>query len=111
MVGQDTRVRDGADVLGSSLCRYKKPDLERFEAQAQGRLKPLSASQVSVHVGVDDRWRDSPRAAPWDQVSYVSQVSLSSLKSDRPSLHGAPAKDGGDQWSLLLSDRDEEQCI
>lgn len=93
------------------LCSYKKPDLARYEAQAQGRMRPLSASQVSVHVGMDDRRRDPPRAAPWDQVSYISQVSLSSLKSDKLSRHSIAADDRGDKWSLLLNDRDEEQCI
>lgn len=93
------------------LSSYRKPDLERYEAQAHGRMKPLSPSQVSVHIGMDDRRRDSPRAIPWDQVSYVSQVSLSPLTSDRLPRHGGPADDTGDKWSLLLSDRDEEQCI
>uniref|UniRef100_A0A8C0JH76 P-type Cu(+) transporter n=1 Tax=Canis lupus dingo TaxID=286419 RepID=A0A8C0JH76_CANLU len=95
----------------SESCREGKPDLERYEAQAQGRMKPLTASQVSVHIGMDDRRWDSPRATPWDQVSRVSQVSLSSLKSDKLSRHSAAADDGGDTWSLLLNDRDEEQCI
>ncbi|KAK2489964.1 hypothetical protein MC885_006374 [Smutsia gigantea] len=92
-------------VLSSLQLNYKKPDLERYEAQAHGRLKPLTPSQVSVHVGMDDWRRDSPRATPWDQVS------LSSLRSDRLSWHSAVADDGGDKWSLLLSDRGEEQCI
>lgn len=104
-------VHNVSNALGSLPCSYKKPDLERYEAQAQGRMKPLTASQVSVHVGMDDRRRDSPRATPWDQVSYISQVSLSSLKSDRLSRHSAGADDNGDKWSLLLNDRDEEQCI
>lgn len=96
---------------GSCLFSYRKPDLERYEALAHGRMKPLSASQVSVHIGMDDRRRDSPRATAWDQVSYVSQVSLASLTSDRLSRHGGTTENGGDKWSLLLSDRDEEQCI
>ncbi|KAM5310787.1 copper-transporting ATPase 2 isoform 2-T2 [Glossophaga mutica] len=112
-MGSAAMAASSVSVVLSSLQLkwYKKPDLERYEAQAQGRLKPLTASQVSVHVGMDDRWRDSPRATPWDQVSYVSQVSLASLKSDKPSQHGAAAKDSGDKWSLLLNDGDEEQCI
>uniref|UniRef100_A0A8I6AMH8 Copper-transporting ATPase 2 n=2 Tax=Rattus norvegicus TaxID=10116 RepID=A0A8I6AMH8_RAT len=112
-MGSAAMAASSVSVVLSSLqlkC-YRKPDLERYEAQAHGRMKPLSASQVSVHVGMDDRRRDSPRATPWDQVSYVSQVSLSSLTSDRLSRHGGMAEDGGDKWSLLLSDRDEEQCI
>lgn len=104
-------VQSDSSILGFLPFSYRKPDLERYEAQAHGRMKPLSASQVSVHIGMDDRRRDSPRATAWDQVSYVSQVSLSSLTSDRLSRHGGAAEDGGDKWSLLLSDRDEEQCI
>ncbi|XP_021533993.2 LOW QUALITY PROTEIN: copper-transporting ATPase 2 [Neomonachus schauinslandi] len=112
-MGSAAMAASSVSVVLSSLqlkC-YKKPDLERYEAQAQGRMKPLTASQVSVHIGMDDRRRDSPRATPWDQVSFISQVSLSSLKSDKLSRHSAAADDGGDKWSLLLNDRDEEQCI
>ncbi|XP_055100762.1 copper-transporting ATPase 2 isoform X11 [Symphalangus syndactylus] len=112
-MGSAAMAASSVSVVLSSLqlkC-YKKPDLERYEAQAHGHMKPLTASQVSVHIGMDDRRRDSPRATPWDQVSYVSQVSLSSLTSDKPSRHSAAADDGGDKWSLLLNDRDEEQYI
>ncbi|XP_022358478.1 copper-transporting ATPase 2 isoform X4 [Enhydra lutris kenyoni] len=112
-MGSAAMAASSVSVVLSSLqlkC-YKKPDLERYEAQAQGRMKPLTASQVSVYIGMDDRRRDSPRATPWDQVSFISQVSLSSLKSDKLSRHSAAAEDGGDKWSLLLNDRDEEQCI
>ncbi|XP_008070483.1 copper-transporting ATPase 2 isoform X2 [Carlito syrichta] len=112
-MGSAAMAASSVSVVLSSLqlkC-YKKPDLEWYEAQAHGRMKPLTASQVSVYIGMDDRQRDSPRATPWDQVSYVSQVSLSSLTSDRPSRHSAAADDSGDKWSLLLNDRDEEQYI
>lgn len=104
-------VTSGSNALGFLLCSYKKPDLEKYESWAQGHMKPLTESQVSVHVGMDDRWRDSPRATPWDQVSFISQVSLSSLKSNKLSRHSAMADDSGDKWSLLLNDRDEEQCV
>ncbi|XP_058526802.1 copper-transporting ATPase 2 isoform X1 [Ochotona princeps] len=113
-MGSAAMAASSVSVVLSSLqlkC-YKKPDLERYEAQAHGRMKPLSASQVSVHVGMDDRRRgDSPKPTSWDQVSYVSQVSLSSLTSDRLSRHNPTVNSGGDKWSLLLNDRDEEQYI
>uniref|UniRef100_A0A9L0TUC4 Copper-transporting ATPase 2 n=1 Tax=Equus caballus TaxID=9796 RepID=A0A9L0TUC4_HORSE len=111
-MGSAAMAASSVSVLLSSLqlkC-YKKPDLERYEAQAQGRMKALTASQVSVHIGMDDRRRDPPRATVWDQVSYVSQVSLSSLTSDKLSRPGTAAN-GGDKWSLLLNDKDEEQYI
>ncbi|XP_023573010.1 copper-transporting ATPase 2 isoform X4 [Octodon degus] len=112
-MGSAAMAASSVSVVLSSLqlkC-YRKPDLERYEVQAHGRMKPLSASQVSVHVGMDDRRRDSPRPTPWDQVSYVSQVSLSSLTSDRLSRHSGTMDDGRDKWSLLLNDRDEEQYM
>ncbi|ELK15223.1 copper-transporting ATPase 2 isoform X4 [Pteropus alecto] len=112
-MGSAAMAASSVSVVLSSLqlkC-YKKPDLEKYESWAQGHMKPLTESQVSVHVGMDDRWRDSPRATPWDQVSFISQVSLSSLKSNKLSRHSAMADDSGDKWSLLLNDRDEEQCI
>ncbi|XP_053420006.1 copper-transporting ATPase 2 isoform X3 [Nycticebus coucang] len=112
-MGSAAMAASSVSVVLSSLqlkC-YKKPDLERYEAQAHGRMRPLTVSQVSVHIGMDDRRRDSPRATPWDQVSYASQVSLSSLTSDRPRRHSTSVDGGGDKWSLLLNDRDEEQYI
>ncbi|XP_015986867.2 copper-transporting ATPase 2 isoform X3 [Rousettus aegyptiacus] len=112
-MGSAAMAASSVSVVLSSLqlkC-YKKPDLEKYESWAQGHMKPLTESQVSVHVGMDDRWRDSPRATPWDQVSFISQVSLSSLKSNKLSRHSAMADDSGDKWSLLLNDRDEEQCV
>ncbi|XP_037383151.1 copper-transporting ATPase 2 isoform X2 [Talpa occidentalis] len=112
-MGSAAMAASSVSVVLSSLqlkC-YRKPDQERYEAQAHGRMKPLTASQVSVHIGMDDRRRDSPGATAWDQVSYISQVSLSSLRSDKLSRHTTMADDSGDKWSLLLNDRDEEQCI
>ncbi|XP_075418992.1 copper-transporting ATPase 2 [Tenrec ecaudatus] len=109
-MGSAAMAASSVSVVLSSLelkC-YRKPDLEWYEVQAHGRLKPLTPSQVSVHIGLDDRLRDAPRPSLWDQVSYVSQVSHT---SDRLSRHSATADDSGDKWSLLLTDRDEEEYI
>ncbi|KAM9039778.1 copper-transporting ATPase 2 isoform 1-T2 [Sarcophilus harrisii] len=110
-MGSAAMAASSVSVVLSSLqlkC-YKKPDMEKYEAQACGRMKPLTPSQVSVHIGMDDRRRN--KVSPWDQVSYISQVSLSSLTSDRGSRHSILGEDGGDKWSLLPDDRDEEQSI
>ncbi|KAM4789933.1 copper-transporting ATPase 2 isoform 1-T1 [Cyanocitta cristata] len=109
-MGSAAMAASSVSVLLSSLqlkC-YKKPDTERYEAQAQGRMKPLTPSQISVHIGMDDRRRDSSKASPWDQTS---QVSLSSLASDRlPRRNGFIEEEGG-KWSLLINGADEEQYI
>lgn len=96
------------NIFSLSLLSYKKPDTESYEAQAQGRMKPLTPSQISVHIGMDDRRRDSSRPAPWDQIS---QVSLSSLTSDKLPRHNGFVEEEEDKWSLLMNGGDEEQYI
>uniref|UniRef100_A0A669R479 Copper-transporting ATPase 2 n=1 Tax=Phasianus colchicus TaxID=9054 RepID=A0A669R479_PHACC len=109
-MGSAAMAASSVSVVLSSLqlkC-YKKPDTESYEAQAQGRMKPLTPSQISVHIGMDDRRRDSSRSAPWDQIS---QVSLSSLTSDKLPRHNGFFEEEGDKWSLLMNGGDEEQAI
>ncbi|XP_064501803.1 copper-transporting ATPase 2 isoform X1 [Pseudopipra pipra] len=109
-MGSAAMAASSMSVLLSSLqlkC-YKKPDTESYEARAQGHMKPLTPSQISVHIGMDDRRRDSSRPAPWDQIS---QVSFSSLASDKlPRRNGFVEEEGG-KWSLLMNGGDEEQYI
>uniref|UniRef100_A0A8B9PVB7 P-type Cu(+) transporter n=1 Tax=Apteryx owenii TaxID=8824 RepID=A0A8B9PVB7_APTOW len=108
-MGSAAMAASSVSVVLSSLqlkC-YKKPDAESYEAQAQGHMKPLTPSQISVHIGMDDRRRDSSRPAPWDQIS---QVSLSSLTSDKLPRHNGFVEEEGDKWSLLMNE-DEEQYI
>ncbi|KFQ62929.1 Copper-transporting ATPase 2, partial [Pelecanus crispus] len=100
-MGSAAMAASSVSVVLSSLqlkC-YKKPDTESYEAQAQGRMKPLTPSQISVHIGMDDRRRDSSRPAPWDQIS---QVSLSSLTSDKLPRRNGFVEEEGDKWSLLM---------
>lgn len=109
-MGSAAMAASSVSVVLSSLqlkC-YKKPDTESYEAQAQGHMKPLTPSQISVHIGMDDRRRDSSRPAPWDQIS---QVSLSSLAADKLPRHNGFVEEEGDKWSLLINGRDEEQYI
>ncbi|KFQ84844.1 Copper-transporting ATPase 2, partial [Phoenicopterus ruber ruber] len=86
-------------VLSSLQLKWQKPDTESYEAQAQGHMKPLTPSQISVHIGMDDRRRDSSRSAPWDQIS---QVSLSSLTSDKLPRRNGFVEEEEDKWSLLM---------
>ncbi|XP_062370908.1 copper-transporting ATPase 2 [Cinclus cinclus] len=108
-MGSAAMAASSVSVLLSSLqlkC-YKKPDTESYEAQAQGRMKPLTPSQISVHIGMDDRRRDSSKP-PWDQSS---QVSLSSLASDKLPRHNGFIEEERGKWSLLINGADEEQYI
>ncbi|XP_066467647.1 copper-transporting ATPase 2 isoform X2 [Tiliqua scincoides] len=110
-MGSAAMAVSSVSVLLSSLqlkC-YKKPDVERYEARAQGCMKPLTPSQVSVHIGMDDRRRDLPRSSAWDELS---QVSLRSLTSDRMPRHlGNSQKNEADKWSLLMNNQDDDQYI
>uniref|UniRef100_A0A8C3TCS9 Copper-transporting ATPase 2 n=1 Tax=Chelydra serpentina TaxID=8475 RepID=A0A8C3TCS9_CHESE len=109
-MGSAAMAASSVSVVLSSLqlkC-YKKPGTERYEAKAQGHMKPLTPSQISVHIGMDDRRRDSPRPTAWDQIS---QVSLSSLTSNKLPGHGGFREEEGGKWSLLTNDGDEEQYI
>ncbi|KAM9172850.1 copper-transporting ATPase 2 [Pangshura tecta] len=109
-MGSAAMAASSVSVVLSSLqlkC-YKKPGTERYEAKAQGHMKPLTPSQISVHIGMDDRRRDSSRLTAWDQIS---QVSLSSLTSNKLPGHGGFREEEGGKRSLLTNDRDEEQYI
>ncbi|XP_061478343.1 copper-transporting ATPase 2 isoform X2 [Rhineura floridana] len=110
-MGSAAMAASSVSVLLSSLqlkC-YRKMDMERYEAQAQGCMKPLTPSQVSVHIGMDDRRRDLPRSGARDDIG---QVSLCTLTSDRRPKHlGNSLGNEADKWSLLTNNQDEDHCI
>ncbi|KAK1169734.1 copper-transporting ATPase 2 isoform X1 [Acipenser oxyrinchus oxyrinchus] len=110
-MGSAAMAASSVSVVVSSLLLklYKKPDPEKHECHAQGRMKCLTPDQVSVHIGMDDRRRDSPTPSVWDRMSRASHMSLSSM--DKRSGHSGSVQEGGDKWSLLAADRDEEHII
>ncbi|KAG8124339.1 hypothetical protein E2320_019699 [Naja naja] len=55
---------------------YKKTVLEKYEADAQGCMKPLTPSQVSVHIGMDDQRQKPPKLATCDSINQVPLCSL-----------------------------------
>ncbi|XP_070789124.1 copper-transporting ATPase 2 [Pituophis catenifer annectens] len=106
-MGSAAMAASSVSVLLSSLqlkC-YKKTVLEKYEAEAQGCMKPLTPSQISVHIGMDDRRQKPHKLATWDNIS---QVSLCSLTSD---IESGDLEDGADKWSLLTNNQDEDQYI
>uniref|UniRef100_A0A8C9WJC0 Copper-transporting ATPase 2 n=1 Tax=Scleropages formosus TaxID=113540 RepID=A0A8C9WJC0_SCLFO len=77
-------------VVSSLLLRlYKKTSAEYYESLAQGRMRSLSPSQVSTHVGLDDRRRSPRLPGDRDRVGGGSRRSLP---------RGAAAL--WEQWSL-----------
>ncbi|XP_075707880.1 copper-transporting ATPase 2 isoform X1 [Rhinoderma darwinii] len=107
-MGSAAMAASSVSVVLSSLqlkC-YRKTDSDSYEARAQGLMKPLTPSQISVHVGMDDRRRDIPMTGTWDQISYISQVS-----SSRTSRQSSLAGDRQDKWSLLVNEADDDQFM
>uniref|UniRef100_A0A8D0DLP6 Copper-transporting ATPase 2 n=1 Tax=Salvator merianae TaxID=96440 RepID=A0A8D0DLP6_SALMN len=110
-MGSAAMAASSVSVLLSSLQLkwYKKPDMEKYEAQAQGCMKPLTPSQVSVHIGMDNRRRGPSRSGGWDDIS---QVSLCPLTSARVPAHlGSSPGNEADKWSLLTNNPDEDHYI
>lgn len=106
-MGSAAMAASSVSVLLSSLqlkC-YKKPDVERYEARAHGCMKPITPSQVSVHIGMNERRQGVRTSRAWDDVS---QVSLCSLTSERL---GDSLGNEADKWSLLTNSQDEDQYI
>lgn len=85
---------------------YSKPDSDTYEAQAQGHMKPLTPSQISVHVGMDDRRRDI--SSNWDQISYISQGSANKISRQNSRQSTGERLD---KWSILINEADEDQYM
>uniref|UniRef100_A0A6Q2WZ16 Copper-transporting ATPase 2 n=1 Tax=Esox lucius TaxID=8010 RepID=A0A6Q2WZ16_ESOLU len=92
-------------VVSSLLLRlYKKTSVEMYEFRAQGQRKSLSPSQVSTHVGLDDRRRTPPTfRGTWERLSQGSRISLPI--SSRPASQGSSNHYLQDRYSL-----DEHVC-
>ncbi|XP_030056304.1 copper-transporting ATPase 2 isoform X2 [Microcaecilia unicolor] len=109
-MGSAAMAASSVSVVLSSLqlkC-YRKPDAERYEARAQGCMKPLTPSQISVHIGMDDRRRNLSKPSTWDQIS---QVSFSSLPLDKQARNNVFTYDSHDKWSLQTNNTIEDQYM
>ncbi|KPP59948.1 copper-transporting ATPase 2-like, partial [Scleropages formosus] len=88
-------------VVSSLLLRlYKKTSAEYYESLAQGRMRSLSPSQVSTHVGLDDRRRSPRLPGDRDRVGGGSRRSLP---------RGAAAL--WEQWSLREQGKKEHFVV
>uniref|UniRef100_A0AAQ4R7M4 P-type Cu(+) transporter n=1 Tax=Gasterosteus aculeatus aculeatus TaxID=481459 RepID=A0AAQ4R7M4_GASAC len=88
-------------VLSSLLLKcYTKPTAEMLEARLGNSRRQGSLSDVSVHIGMGELRRPSPRLSLLDRVVNYSRASINSLRSDRNSLH-----------SLVLSEPDKHSLL
>ncbi|KAF4081055.1 hypothetical protein AMELA_G00157060 [Ameiurus melas] len=90
-------------VLSSLLLKcYTKPSAENLEQQRRGQQKLGSLSDVSVHIGMGELRRPSPRLSLLDRIINYSRVSINSLRSDKHSLNSMALSEP-DKHSLLVA--------
>ncbi|XP_014855573.1 PREDICTED: copper-transporting ATPase 1 [Poecilia mexicana] len=88
-------------VLSSLLLKcYTKPNAETLEAKLGGSRRQGSLSDVSVHIGMGELRRPSPKLSLLDRIVNYSRASINSLRSDKHSLN-----------SLVLSEPDKHSLL
>lgn len=89
-------------VLSSLLLKcYTKPSPEFLESKLDGSRKQSSLSDVSVHIGMGELRRSSPKLSLLDRIVNYSRASINSLRSDKHSLNSMAFSEP-DKHSLLV---------
>nr|XP_061786431.1 copper-transporting ATPase 1-like [Nerophis lumbriciformis] len=99
-------------VVSSLLLKcYAKPSAEKLEAQLGNVKRQGSLSDVSVHIGMGELRRPSPRLSLLDRIVNYSRASINSLRSDKHSMHSLVLSEP-DKHSLLVGEAacEEEFC-
>uniref|UniRef100_A0A8C5L8K2 Copper-transporting ATPase 1 n=1 Tax=Jaculus jaculus TaxID=51337 RepID=A0A8C5L8K2_JACJA len=95
-------------VLSSLFLKlYRKPTYENYEVHVQSHIGQKSPSEISVHVGIDDTSRNSPKLGLLDRIVNYSRASINSLLSDKRSLNSVVLSEP-DKHSLLVGDFRED---
>uniref|UniRef100_A0A673VEA0 Copper-transporting ATPase 1 n=1 Tax=Suricata suricatta TaxID=37032 RepID=A0A673VEA0_SURSU len=95
-------------VLSSLFLKlYRKPTYENYELPARSHMGQKRPSEISVHVGIDDTSRNSPKLGLLDRIVNYSRASINSLLSDKRSLNSIGTSEP-DKHSLLVGDCRED---
>lgn len=95
-------------VLSSLFLKlYRKPTYDNYELRSRSHTGQRSPSEISVHVGIDDTSRNSPRLGLLDRIVNYSRASINSLLSDKRSLNSVVTSEP-DKHSLLVGDFRED---
>ncbi|XP_058569969.1 copper-transporting ATPase 1 isoform X4 [Neofelis nebulosa] len=95
-------------VLSSLFLKlYRKPTYENYELHARSHMGQKRPSEISVHVGIDDTSRNSPKLGLLDRIVNYSRASINSLLSDKRSLNSIGTSEP-DKHSLLVGDCRED---
>lgn len=94
-------------VLSSLLLKcYNKPSAEKLEARFGNSRRQGSLSDVSVHIGMGEVRRPSPKLSLLDRIVNYSRASINSLRSDKHSLNSLVLSEP-DKHSLLVGESEE----
>ncbi|XP_023258814.1 copper-transporting ATPase 1 [Seriola lalandi dorsalis] len=99
-------------VLSSLLLKcYTKPSAEKLEARLGNSRRQGSLSDVSIHIGMGEMRRPSPKLSLLDRIVNYSRASINSLRSDKHSLNSLVLSEP-DKHSLLVGEAmcEEEFC-
>ncbi|XP_061540948.1 LOW QUALITY PROTEIN: copper-transporting ATPase 1 [Phycodurus eques] len=99
-------------VLSSLLLKcYTKPSAEKLETRLGSDRRQGSLSDVSVHIGMGELRRSSPKLSLLDRIVNYSRASINSLRSDKHSIHSLVLSEP-DKHSLLVGEPpcDEDVC-
>lgn len=93
------------------LSSYTKPTAEKLEARHANSRRQGSLSDVSVHIGMGDMSRPSPKISFLHRLANRSRASINSLLSDKHSLNSLVLSEPH-KHSLLEGDAlcEEEFC-
>lgn len=98
-------------VLSSLLLKcYNKPSAEKLETRFGSSRRQGSLSDVSVHIGMGELRRPSPKLSLLDRIVNYSRASINSLRSDKHSLNSLVLSEP-DKHSLLVGDATAEEEI
>lgn len=98
-------------VLSSLLLKcYNKPSAEKLEARFGNSRRQGSLSDVSVHIGMGELRRPSPKLSLLDRIVNYSRASINSLRSDKHSLNSLVLSEP-DKHSLLVGGATAEEEI
>ncbi|KAG8506493.1 Copper-transporting ATPase 1, partial [Galemys pyrenaicus] len=106
-MGSAAMAASSVSVVLSSLFLKLKPNYENYKLHTRSQMGQKSPSEISVHVGIDDTSRNSPKLGLLDRIVNYSRASINSLLSDKRSLNSVGTSEP-DKHSLLVGDFRED---
>lgn len=109
-MGSAAMAASSVSVVFSSLLLklYRKPSREKLDVQAGGQLRQKSLSEISVHIGISENRRSSPKLSLMDRIVHYSRASINSFLSDKHSQQNVALYEL-DKHTLLMEEPKGEE--